>query len=409
MKAKKAAIFVVSATLAMSTVGAVSVLADPPAMSGAPSGEMAGGQMPGGQFSNGQMPGGQMPNSQAPQGQSTENQKPEGQASNSQTTENQAPNGQMPNSQATDGQSTDSQKTEDQAPNSQTTENQAPNGQMPSSQTMDGQTTDSQKPEGQTPDGKAPEMKDMVKVTVIQDGKVTVEIRNITNTSEKPEENASDDSAAETKEYDLSSAEILKESAGKTEKATLDDIKADSMLEFEFNEDGSVKTVIIREKPEGQIPDGQAPDGQAPNGQAPDGQAPNGQAPDGQAPNGQAPEMKDMVKVTGISDGSISVEIRKIDASEKPGENTSEDSAAETKNYDLSSAEILKESAGKTEKASVSDIKADSMLEIEFNEDGSVKTVIIREKPEGQAPNSQAPEGQAPNGQAPADQNSDKS
>ena len=64
MKAKKAAILMVSATLAMGTVGAVSVLADPPAMGG----EQFGGG-PGGQNFGGEMP--QAPNGQMPNGQTT--------------------------------------------------------------------------------------------------------------------------------------------------------------------------------------------------------------------------------------------------------------------------------------------------------------------------------------------------
>ena len=107
----------------------------------------------------------------------------------------------------------------------------------------------------------------MVKITAIEDGNATVEIRNMTG---KPDEANSNEetSNAETKNYDFSSAEIVKESNGKKEAASLSDITADSMVELELNEDGSVKTVIIKEKPEGPAPDGKAPNGQAPDNKA---------------------------------------------------------------------------------------------------------------------------------------------
>ena len=93
----------------------------------------------------------------------------------------------------------------------------------------------------------------------------------------------------------------------------------------------------------------------------------------------------------------------------KPDEASSkeESSDAETKNYDFSSAEILKESNGKKESASLSDITSDSMVELELNEDGSVKTVIIKEKPEGQAPDGKAPDGKAPSEQKSEEQATD--
>ena len=87
---------------------------------------------------------------------------------------------------------------------------------------------------------------------------------------------------------------------------------------------------------------------------------------------------------------------------------TDEKTDLETKNYDFSSAEILKESNGKKEAATLSDITADSMVELELNEDGSVKTVIIKEKPDGQAPDGKAPNGQAPDNKASTNQTSEE-
>ena len=199
MKAKKVAILLVSTSLAMGTVGTMTVFADPPAM---------GSEAP--QASNGETP--QMPDAQNFNGEMP-----------------QAPSGEAP--QAPDGE----------AP-------QAPNGEAP-----------------QAPDGQRPQ--NIVKITAIEDGNATVEIRNMTG---KPDEANSNEetSDAETKNYDFSSAEIVKESNGKKEAASLSDITADSMVELELNEDGSVKTVIIKEKPEGQAPDGKAPNGQAPDNKA---------------------------------------------------------------------------------------------------------------------------------------------
>ena len=212
MKAKKVAILLVSTSLAMGTLGAMTVFADPPATGS----EMPGGnapQMQDRQDFNGEMP--QAPSGEAPQA-------PDGQAP-------QAPNGEAPNDQ------------NNEAP-------QAPNGQA-----------------SQAPDGQAPT--NIVKITAIENGNATVEIRNMTG---KPDEANSNEetSDAETKNYDFSSAEIVKESNGKKEAASLSDITADSMVELELNEDGSVKTVIIKEKPEGQAPDGKAPNGQAPDNKA---------------------------------------------------------------------------------------------------------------------------------------------
>ena len=215
MKAKKVAILLVSTSLAMGTVGTMTVFADPPAM-GSEAPQASNGetpQMPDAQNFNGEMP--QAPSGEAPQA-------PDGQAP-------QAPNGEAPNDQ------------NNEAP-------QAPNGQA-----------------SQAPDGQAPT--NIVKITAIENGNATVEIRNMTG---KPDEANSNEetSDAETKNYDFSSAEIVKESNGKKEAATLSDITADSMVELELNEDGSVKTVIIKEKPEGQAPDGKAPNGQAPDNKA---------------------------------------------------------------------------------------------------------------------------------------------
>ena len=215
MKAKKVAILLVSTSLAMGTVGTKTVFADPPAM-GSEAPQASNGetpQMPDAQNFNGEMP--QAPNGETPQA-------PDGQAP-------QAPNGEAPNDQ------------NNEAP-------QAPNGQA-----------------SQAPDGQAPT--NIVKITAIENGNATVEIRNMTG---KPDEANSNEetSDAETKNYDFSSAEIVKESNGKKEAATLSDITADSMVELELNEDGSVKTVIIKEKPEGQAPDGKAPNGQAPDNKA---------------------------------------------------------------------------------------------------------------------------------------------
>ena len=215
MKAKKVAILLVSTSLAMGTVGTMTVFADPPAM-GSEAPQASNGetpQMPDAQNFNGEMP--QAPSGEAPQA-------PDGQAP-------QAPNGEAPNDQ------------NNEAP-------QAPNGQA-----------------SQAPDGQAPT--NIVKITAIENGNATVEIRNMTG---KPDEANSNEetSDAETKNYDFSSAEIVKESNGKKEAASLSDITADSMVELELNEDGSVKTVIIKEKPEGQAPDGKAPNGQAPDNKA---------------------------------------------------------------------------------------------------------------------------------------------
>ena len=157
-----------------------------------------------------------------------------------------------------------------------------------------------------------------------------------------------------------------------------------------------------------QAPDGQAP--QAPNGEAPNDQnneapqAPNGQA--SQAPDGQAPT--NIVKITAIENGNATVEIRNMTGKPDEANSNEETSDAETKNYDFSSAEIVKESNGKKEAASLSDITADSMVELELNEDGSVKTVIIKEKPEGQAPDGKAPNGQAPDNKASTNQTSEE-
>ena len=148
-----------------------------------------------------------------------------------------------------------------------------------------------------------------------------------------------------------------------------------------------------------QAPDGKTP--QAPIGEAP--QAPDGQAP--QTPNGEAPT--NMVKITAIEDGNATVEIRNMTGKPDEANSNEETSNAETKNYDFSSAEIVKESNGKKEAASLSDITADSMVELELNEDGSVKTVIIKEKPDGQLPDGQTPDGKAPTAQKSEEQTTD--
>ena len=133
-------------------------------------------------------------------------------------------------------------------------------------------------------------------------------------------------------------------------------------------------------------------------------QAPNGQA--SQAPDGQAPT--NIVKITAIENGNATVEIRNMTGKPDEANSNEETSDAETKNYDFSSAEIVKESNGKKEAATLSDITADSMVELELNEDGSVKTVIIKEKPEGQAPDGKAPNGQAPDNKASTNQTSEE-
>ena len=72
MKTKKVAIILVSASLAMGTVGTMTVFADPPAMGSempqAPNGEAP--QMPDAQNFNGEMP--QAPSGEAPQAQDGE-------------------------------------------------------------------------------------------------------------------------------------------------------------------------------------------------------------------------------------------------------------------------------------------------------------------------------------------------
>jgi hypothetical protein len=228
MKTKKVAIILVSASLAMGTVGAMTVLADPPAMGSempqAPSGEAP--QAPGQDFS-GEKP--QAPNGEAPQAPEQDCNSEKKQASDGQTP--QAPNGEAP--QTSDGETP-------QAPDGQSP--QAPNGEAPNDQNNEAP----QAPNGQAsqaPNGEAPT--NIVKITAIENGNATVEIRNMTG---KPEETSSNEepSNAETKNYDFSSAEILKESNGKKESASLSDITSDSMVELELNEDGSVKTVIIK-------------------------------------------------------------------------------------------------------------------------------------------------------------------
>ena len=242
MKAKKVAILLVSTSLAMGTVGTMTVFADPPAMgSEAP-------QAPEQDFS-GEKP--QAPNGEAPQAPEQDCNGEKKQASDGEAP--QAPNGEAP--QAPNGETP-------QAPDGQAP--QAPNGEAPNDQNNEAP----QAPNGQAsqaPDGQAPT--NIVKITAIENGNATVEIRNMTG---KPDEANSNEetSDAETKNYDFSSAEIVKESNGKKEAATLSDITADSMVELELNEDGSVKTVIIKEKPEGQAPDGKAPNGQAPDNKA---------------------------------------------------------------------------------------------------------------------------------------------
>ena len=366
MKAKKVAILMISATLTMGTAGAVSVLADPPAMGG----EQFGGG-PGGQDFSSEMP-------QAPSGQDFNDEMPQAPSEQDFNGEMpQAPSEQDFNSDASTDQSFNGEAPADQNSNSNTP--QLPSGQVPNGQVPNGQTPGGQAPNGQPQDMQKPGS--VVKITAIENGNATVEIRNMSEPTGKPEEMPTENTTEnktdlETKNYDFSSAEIVKESKGNRETASLSDITADSMVEIELNEDGTVKTVIIKERPDGQMPDGQAPNGQVPNGQA----------PSEQAPNGQAPETKNMVKVTSIDSSGVTVESRKMTSPED--QNFSEDSS-ETKKYDFSSAEIVKESNGKREAATLSDITTDSMIELELNDDGSVKTVIIREKPDGQIPNEQ--------------------
>ena len=183
MKSKKIAVLMISATLAMGTVGATAVLASPPAMGGE---QFGGGQGPSGPGFNGEAP-------QAPDGQSFNGEAP------------QAPDGQSFNGEAP----------------------QAPNGQAPNGQ-----------PQGM------PNSENMVKVTAIENGSATVEIRNMSNPGD-----TSSETDLETKNYDFSTAEIVKESNGQRETASLNDITNDSMVELELNEDGSVKNVVIKEKP----------------------------------------------------------------------------------------------------------------------------------------------------------------
>ena len=183
MKSKKIAVLMISATLAMGTVGATAVLASPPAMGGE---QFGGGQGPSGPGFNGEAP-------QAPDGQSFNGEAP------------QAPDGQIFNGEAP----------------------QAPNGQAPNGQ-----------PQGM------PNSENMVKVTAIENGSATVEIRNMSNPGD-----TSSETDLETKNYDFSTAEIVKESNGQRETASLNDITNDSMVELELNEDGSVKNVVIKEKP----------------------------------------------------------------------------------------------------------------------------------------------------------------
>ena len=244
MKAKKVAILLVSTSLAMGTLGAMTVFADPPATGS----EMPGGnapQMQDRQDFNGEMP--QAPSGEAPQAPGRDFSGAKPQASGGQTP--QVSNGEAPQTsddevpQAPDGQAP-------QAPDGEAP--QAPSGEAP-------QAPDGQAP--QAPDGQTPSEQNIVKITAIEDGNATVEIRNMTG---KPDEATSSEepSDAETKNYDFSSAEIVKESNGKKESASLSDITTDSMVELELNEDGSVKTVIIKEKPEGHAPDGLKPEGQ---------------------------------------------------------------------------------------------------------------------------------------------------
>ena len=212
MKAKKVAILLVSTSLAMGTLGAMTVFADPPATGS----EMPGGNAP--QMQDRQDFNGEMP---------------------------QAPSGEAPQAPGRDFSGAKPQASGGQTP-------QVSNGEAP-------QTSDDEVP--QAPDGQTPSEQNIVKITAIEDGNATVEIRNMTG---KPDEATSSEepSDAETKNYDFSSAEIVKESNGKKESASLSDITTDSMVELELNEDGSVKTVIIKEKPEGHAPDGQKPEGQ---------------------------------------------------------------------------------------------------------------------------------------------------
>ena len=196
MKSKKIAVLMISATLAMGTVGATAVLASPPAMGGE---QFGGGQGPSGPGFNGEAP-------QAPDGQSFNGEAP-------QAPDGQSFNGETP--QAPDGQSFNGE-----AP-------QAPNGQAPNGQ-----------PQGM------PNSENMVKVTAIENGSATVEIRNMSNPGD-----TSSETDLETKNYDFSTAEIVKESNGQRETASLNDITNDSMVELELNEDGSVKNVVIKEKP----------------------------------------------------------------------------------------------------------------------------------------------------------------
>ena len=282
MKAKKAAILMVSAALAMGTIGAVSTLASPPAMSNEQPGEMPreqgfNGEVP--QAPNGQDFNGEAP--QAPNGQDFNGEVP--QAPNGQDFNGEAPQtpdgatSQTPGMQPFEGEAP-------QAPNGQPSngqEAQAPAGQEAQAQAPAGQSSNTPSQHGRMSKGKHGNRQkqgneNVVKVTAIENGSATVESRELSEPAGKPGQTASnstgtpdDKAGTKTKNYDFSSAEIVKDSQGKREAASLSDISSGSMVELELNEDGSVKTVVIKEKPDRQVPNGQAPKNAAP--QAPQG------------------------------------------------------------------------------------------------------------------------------------------
>lgn len=243
-KSKKAAILMVSAALAIESIGAVSVFADPPAMSSEPSGDMPGGQ----DF------GGEMP--QAPDGQDFGGeiqQAPDGQAQNNGM--QQAPDGQMhknPGPGMSGNRGKNFVKIKSIKNNKATVErrnmfdsNNPPKNEASPEAPKDGMTPP-EKPQGS--DTADPETTQGTDKPEMPEG-------SSTQSGQENEAPAADPGKGqeaelpETVEYDFSTAEIVKESNGKTESASLSDITADTMVELELNEDGTVKKVIIKEKP----------------------------------------------------------------------------------------------------------------------------------------------------------------
>ncbi len=124
------------------------------------------------------------------------------------------------------------------------------------------------------------------------------------------------------------------------------------------------------EKPDGESSDsgeapsdaGEAQDGEAPSdaGEAPDGEAPSdaGEAPDGEKSDGQP---SDMQKPDG--DGGMGMSMF-----------TAGD---ETASLDFSDAAVVVEEASETTEGSLEDIEVDSILEIEFDEDGNISLITV--------------------------------